>query len=190
MALPANEDGRTQDFYEKRSKILSILKTVYESETEDVESVTLELKAETWEDSDKWLMSLVSTEVANRELLDVIEAEDTEEQIAEKYCTYEWLSDIVSFMFDKGYLHLDDITESESPDDVISIIPNRYGDFKPINLLYKQGLIPNKLLDETLNDTGFDIKKVLLYEGFVLNEKAKITDYQITTLASKYNEYF
>lgn len=190
MALPANEDGRTQDFYEKRSKILSILKTVYKSETEDVESVTLELKAETWEDSDKWLMSLVSTEVANREHLDVIEAEDTEEQIAEKYCTYEWLSDIVSFMFDKGYLHLDDITESESPDDVISIIPNRYGDFKPINLLYKQGLIPNKLLDETLNDTGFDIKKVLLYEGFVLNEKAKITDYQITTLASKYNEYF
>lgn len=190
MALPANEDGRTQEFYEKRSKILSILKTVYKSKTEDVESVTLELKAETWEDSDKWLMSLVSTEVANREHLDVIETEDTEEQIAEKYCTSEWLSDIVSFMFDKGYLHLDDITESESSNDVISIIPNRYGDFKPINLLYKQGLIPNKLLDDTLNDTGFDIKEVLLYEGFVLNEKAKITDYQITTLASKYNAYF
>lgn len=93
-------------------------------------------------------------------------------------------------MFDKGYLHLDDITESESSNDVISIIPNRYGDFKPINLLYKQGLIPNKLLDDTLNDTGFDIKEVLLYEGFVLNKKAKITDYQITTLASKYNAYF
>ena len=189
-ALPSTEDGRTQEFYEKRSKILSILKTVFKSEAEEVESETLELKAETWEDSDKWLMSRVSTELANRKHLDVIGAEDTEEQIVAKYCTSEWLSDIVSFMFDKGYLHLDDITESESSDDVLSIIPNRYGNFKPINLLYKQGLIPNKLLDDSLKDTGFDIKEVLLYDGFVLNEKAKITEYQITTLASKYNEYF
>lgn len=190
IALPSTEDGRTQEFYEKRSKILSILKTVFKSETEEVESETLELKAETWEDSDKWLMSRVSTELANRKHLDVICAEDTEEQIAAKYCTSEWLSDIVSFMFDKGYLHLDDITESESSNDVLSIIPNRYGNFKPINLLYKQGLIPDELLDDSLKDTGFDIKEVLLYDGFVLNEKAKITDYQITTLASKYNEYF
>ena len=190
MALPATEDGRTQDFYDKRSKILSILKTVYKSETNNVDSVTLELKAETWEDSDKWLMNLVATELANRKHLDVIGAEDTEEQIAAKYCTSEWLSDIVSFMFDKGYLHLDDITESESSNDVLSIIPNIYGNFKPINLLYKQGLIPDELLNASLKDTGFDIKEVLLYYGFVLNEKAKITDYQITTLASKYNEFF
>ena len=51
-------------------------------------------------------------------------------------------------------------------------------------------MIPDKLLDDSLKDTGFDIKEVLLYDGFVLNEKAKITDFQITTLASKYNEYF
>lgn len=190
MSLPSTEDGRTQDFYDKRSKILSILKTIYQSDSKKVDSVTLELKAEAWEDSDKWFMSHVSKEIANRNHLDIIEPEDTEEQIASKYCTPEWLSDIVSFMFDKGYLHLDDITESESSDDVLSIIPNRYGDFKPINLLYKQGLIPDKLLDDSLKDTGFDIKEVLLYDGFLLNEKAKITDYQITTLASKYNEYF
>ena len=190
MALPSTEDGRTQEFYEKRSKILLILKTVYKSETEDVESVTLELKSETWEDSDKWFMSLVSSELANRKHLDIINADDTEEQIAFKYCTSEWLSDIVNFMFDKGYLHLDDITESDSSDDVLSIIPNRYGNFKPVNSLYRQGLIPDKLLDDSLKDTGFDIKEVLLYDGFVLNEKAKITDFQITTLASKYNEYF
>lgn len=190
MALPSTEDGRTQEFYEKRSKILLILKTVYKSETEDVESVTLELKSETWEDSDKWFMSLVSSELANRKHLDIISADDTEEQIAFKYCTSEWLSDIVNFMFDKGYLHLDNITESESSDDVLSIIPNRYGNFKPINSLYRQGLIPDKLLDDSLKDTGFDIKDVLLYDGFILNEKAKIADYQITTLASKYNEYF
>ena len=190
MALPSTEDGRTQEFYEKRSKILSILKTVYKSDAEDVESVTLELKAETWEDSDKWFMSLVSSELANRKHLDIISADDTEEEIAAKYCTSEWLSDIISFMFDKGYLHLDDITESESSNDVLSIIPNRYGNFKPINSLYKQGLIPNKLLDDSLKDTGFDIQEILLYDGFILNEKAKITDYQITTLASKYNEYF
>lgn len=190
MSLPSTEDGKTQDFYDKRSKILSILKTIYQSDSKKVDSVTLELKAEAWEDSDKWFMSHVSKEIANRNHLDIIEPEDTEEQIASKYCTPEWLSDIVSFMFDKGYLHLDDITESESSDDVLSIIPNRYGDFKPINLLYKQGLIPDKLLDDNLKDTGFDIKEVLLYDGFLLNEKAKITDYQITTLASKYNEYF
>lgn len=190
IALPSTEDGRTQDFYEKRSKILSILKTVFKSEAEEVESETLELKAETWEDSDNWLMRLVSVKVANRKHLDVIDDDDTEEQIAAKYCTSEWLSDIVSFMFDKGYLHLDDITNSESSDDVLSIIPNRYGNFRPINLLYKQGLIPDMLLDDSLKDTGFDIQEVLLYDGFILNEKAKITDYQIATLASKYNEFF
>lgn len=190
MALPSTEDGRSQEFYEKRSKILSILKTVYKSETNDVDSVILDLKAETWEDSDKWIMGLVSTELANRKHLDVINTEDTEEQIASKYCTSVWLSDIVNFMFDKGYLHLDDITESESSDTVLSIIPNRYGNFKPINLLYKQGLIPEKLLDDSLKDTGFDIQEVLLYDGFVLNEKAKISEYQITTLATKYNDYF
>ena len=190
MSLPSIGDGRTQDFYDKRSKIISILRTIYQSDTEKVDSTILELKAETWEDSDKWFMSLVSKEIANREHLDVIGAEDTEEQIASKYCTSEWLSDIVNFMFDKGYLHLDDITESESSDNVLSIIPNRYGNFKPVNLLYKQGFIPDKLLDNSLKDTGFDIKEVLLYDGFVLNEKAKITDYQITTLASKYNEFF
>lgn len=97
MALPSTEDGRPQEFYEKRSKILSILKTVFKSEAEEVESETLELKAETWEDSDKWLMSRVSTKLANRKHLDVISAEDAEEQIASKYCTSEWLSDIVSF---------------------------------------------------------------------------------------------
>ena len=190
MSLPYTGDGRTQDFYDKRSKILSILKTVYKSETEEVEHVTLELKAETWEDSDNWLMRLVSVKVANRKHLDVIDDDDTEEQIAAKYCTSEWLSDIVSFMFDKGYLHLDDITDSESSDDVLSIIPNRYGNFRPINLLYKQGLIPDMLLDDSLKDTGFDIQEVLLYDGFILNEKVKITDYQIATLASKYNEFF
>ena len=190
MALPAAEDKRIQEFYDKRLKILSLLRTVYKSETDDVDSVTLELKAETWEDSDKWLMSLVSTELANRKHLDVVGNEDTEEQVAAKYCTSEWLSDIVSFMFDKGYLHLDDITKSDNSDDVLSIIPNRYGNFKPINLLYKQGLIPDELLDDSLKNTGFDLKEVLLYDGFVLNEKAKITDYQITTLAGKYNDYF
>ena len=190
MALPTNEDGRTQEFYEKRSKILSILKTVYKSETEKVDSVTLGLKAETWEDTDKWVMNLVSTKVAKREKLDVIVDDDTDEQIATKYCTSAWLSDIVSFMFDKGYLHLDDITESESSNDVLCIIPNRYGDFKPINLLFKQGLIPDKLLDDCLKDTGFDIKEVLLYDGFVLNEKVNISEYQITILATKYNEFF
>lgn len=108
MGLPSTEDGRPKEFYEKRSKILSILKTVFKSEAEEVESETLELKAETWEDSDKWLMSRVSTELANRKHLDVISAEDTEEQIASKYCTSEWLSDIVSFMFGKYVFFISD----------------------------------------------------------------------------------
>ena len=99
MGLPSTEDGRPKEFYEKRSKILSILKTVFKSEAEEVESETLELKAETWEDSDKWLMSRVSTELANRKHLDVISAEDTEEQIASKYCTSEWLSNDESTYF-------------------------------------------------------------------------------------------
>lgn len=190
LALPTNEDGRSEEFYRKRVQIVSILNTMYRSKISCVESITLELKSETWEDTDKWLMNVVAKEIANRKKLDVIVEGDTEEVILSKYCTATWLSGTLDFMFQKSYLHQEDITSKEDKTDILSIIPNRYGDFCPINKLYTQGHIPDELLSDELNKTGYDIKTELLYKNFVLNEKVTITDKPLTSLATTYNNFF
>ena len=190
LALPTNEDGRSEEFYRKRVQIVSILNTMYRSKISCVESITLELKSETWEDTDKWLMNVVAKEIANRKKLDVIVEGDTEEVILSKYCTATWLSGTLDFMFQKSYLHQEDITSKEDKTDILSIIPNRYGNFCPINKLYTQGHIPDELLSDELNKTGYDIKTELLYKNFVLNEKVTITDKPLTSLATTYNNFF
>lgn len=190
LALPANEDGRTEEFYQKRVQIVSILNTMYRSQISCIESITLGLKSETWEDTDKWLMNVVAKEIANRKKLDVIVEGDTAEVILSKYCTATWLSGTLNFMFQKSYLHQEDITSKEDKTDTLSIIPNRYGEFCPINKLYTQGSIPDELLSDELNKTGYDIKTELLYKNFVLNEKVIIADKQLTSLANTYNKFF
>ena len=190
LALPANEDGRTEDFYQKRVQIVSILNTMYRSQISCIESITLGLKSETWEDTDKWLMNVVAKEIANRKKLDVIVEGDTVEVIQSKYCTATWLSGTLNFMFQKSYLHQEDITSKEDKTDTLSIIPNRYGEFCPINKLYTQGSIPDELLSDELNKTGYDIKTELLYKNFVLNEKVIISDKPLTSLATTYNNFF
>lgn len=191
LALPANNnDGRTVEFYNKRTKIIEIIKTMYPSKINEKEYISLDLKSETWKSADDWLMSFVAKEIAKRKKLDIHDTSMTEEEMATLFCTPNWLSDIVNFMFEKSYLHLDDITENEAKNDTICIIPNRYGDFMPINKLYNQGCIPSELLDDCLNSTGFDIKEVIIYDGFKLNDKINISDFSISILASKYNEFF
>jgi hypothetical protein len=192
LAIPENsEDGRVADFYKKRCKIISILRTVYYSHTKDLETTTLGLKSETWKNADDWFMDSAAHEIAKRGKLDVHTEDMDEDEIAENYCTKEWLSDTLIFMFEKGYLHLDDITEtSDASTNTLKIIPNRYGDFDYKNKLYNQGSIPSELLDDCLKSTGFDIKEVLLCDGFVLSEKILLTDYSITSLAKTYNDYF
>ena len=190
LALPANEDGRTEEFYQKRVQIVSILNTMYRSQISCIESITLGLKSETWEDTDKWLMNVVAKEIANRKKLDVIVEGDTADVILSKYCTATWLSGTLNFMFQKSYLHQEDITSKEDKIDTLSIIPNRYGEFCPINKLYTQGSIPDELLSDELNKTGYDIKTELLYKNFVLNEKVIITDKPLTSLATTYNNFF
>lgn len=190
LALPANEDGRTEEFYQKRVQIVSILNTMYRSQISCIESITLGLKSETWEDTDKWLMNVVAKEIANRKKLDVIVEGDTADVILNKYCTATWLSGTLNFMFQKSYLHQEDITSKEDKTDTLSIIPNRYGEFCPINKLYTQGSIPDELLSDELNKTGYDIKNELLYKNFVLNEKVIITDKPLTSLATTYNHFF
>lgn len=190
LALPANEDGRTEEFYQKRVQIVSILNTMYRSQISCIESITLGLKSETWEDTDKWLMNVVAKEIANRKKLDVIVEGDTAEVILSKYCTATWLSGTLNFMFQKSYLHQEDITSKEDKTDTLSIIPNRYGEFCPINKLYTQGSIPDELLSDELNKTGYDIKTELIYKNFVLNEKVIITDKPLISLATTYNNFF
>lgn len=190
LALPLNENGRTEEFFKKRMQIVSILKVMYATKCEDKDSVTLDLKAETWEDTDKWFMGIVASALANRKHLDVLADDDTEEDKKAKYCTSAWLSETLNFMFQKSYLHQEDITSKEDKNDTLALIPNRYGEFKALNELCNQGQIPNQLLDDRLKETGFDIKESLLYDGFILSDKISISDYKLSTIAEKYNCFF
>lgn len=190
LALPAeSNNANSVEFHKKREKIISILSTMYHAEVEGKEKTILDLKAGTWELADKWFMNTAAKEIASRLKIDVIEGNTSENDIKEKYCTSSWLSDTISFMFDENYLHQDDITEKGNEDSV-AIIPNRFGDFKFINELYLQDLVPDELLDDVLNETGFNIKEVLLYKDFKLSSKITISKYTISAIASIYNSYF
>ena len=102
FALPEKEDERVADFLNKRTHILSILKVMYPDKCQGIESVTLGLKAETWEDTDRWFMTLVASELANRKHVDVIAEDDSEDIIKTKYCTSDWLSRTLTFMFQRS----------------------------------------------------------------------------------------
>lgn len=190
LALPIDNDARVTDFYNKRKHIVSILKTMYSEEVKDVEEVTLDLKAETWEDTDKWFMGIVAKVIADRKHLDIPEENDKEDNCKNNYCTAEWLAQTLDFMFQNNYLHQEDIMYKKDNNDTFAIIPNRYGEFLPVNKLYTQGQIPNELLADKLSITGYDIKKELLYVGFTLNEKVSISEQTISKLAATYNTYF
>ena len=190
LALPSNNDARLEEFYQKRLKIVSIIKTMYKCLAVGVESVMLDLKAETWEGSDQWLMNIVATDLAGRKHLDVILEDDTEEEIANKFCTSTWLANTLDFMFDRSYLHQEDITFQDNKSNSLALIPNRYGNFKAINELYTQGQVPDELLAVELKKTGYDVNQELLYKGFDLNEKVLVTDLTVSKLAEKYNDFF
>jgi len=190
LALPANEDARNEVFLKKREQIVAILNVMYANKCKGGNTVSLDLKAETWEDTDKWFMNLVASTLADRKHLDVINDDDSEEDIKTKYCTSEWLSDTLNFMFQESYLHQEDISSKEDKNDTLALFPNRYGNFCPINELHMQGHVPEELLDDELNKTGYDIKAELLFKGFTLNNKVSITELTITSLAKKYNEFF
>lgn len=189
IALPSNKDARTEEFYQKRVQIVSILQKMYSSVLNDCASDILDLKAETWEDSDKWFMSIVAKDIAKRKKLDTIDEDDTIEAVTIKYCTAEWLSQTLDFMFEKGYLHQEDVTSNDE-NDVLALIPNRYGFLCPINALYMQGLIPDELIEDELSKTNYDIKQELLYKDFVLNKKIIIAEKTIASIATKYNDFF
>lgn len=191
LTLPKNDDGRSEDFFKKREQIISFVRTVFfDIAGVNDSEISLELKAETWEESDKWLMNVMANEIASKKCLDQCNESDNEEDKANKYCTATWLSEFLDFMFDRHYLHQEDVTFLEDKTEVLSIFPNRYGNFLPINKLYKQGQVPNALLEDELTKTGYNIKEELLYENFSLNEKVSILELTIDQLAAIYAKFF
>lgn len=192
LALPRNDEGRTDDFYHKRLQIISFIKTVYwdNNLVGKTPVTTLDLKAETWEESDKWLLADIAKKIASKKHIDEINGGEGEEPTKEKYCTAIWLAQFLNFMFEKQYLHQEDVTFTEGRTDVLSIFPNRYGVLLPINKLYSQGKIPNELLADVLKKTGYDIKDKLLYENFSLNSKVSISTLTIDQIAAIYAEFF
>lgn len=190
LALPSNENGKAECFLKKRKQIVSILRIMYADKCKDREPVTLELNSGAWGYADGWFMKLVASTIALHKRLDVITDNDTEETRKSKYCTSGWLSDTLDFLFRNSYLHQEDIMSKEGRNDTLALIPNRYGDFYPLNELYKQGTIPEELLDDKLKCIGYDAKKKLLNQDFVLYEKLSISDLTISTLAEKYTTFF
>ena len=190
LAIPSNENGQSDDFYKKRMHIISILKVMFASHIGNECSTSIDLMAETWEDTDKWFMSEVKSTLANRKHLDVISQDDTEETLKTKYCTAEWLAETLDFMFQKSYLHQEEISSTDNKNNTYALIPNRYGIFRYINELSSQGQIPDELLNDALDKTGYDIKGELIYKGFALNSKISISDLSISEVATKYNDFF
>ena len=189
LALPSNENGKSDTFYKKRMQIVSILNVMFASHMDNQNSIVIDLTAETWEETDRWFMGEVTSTLASRKQLDVVSEDDTKETIKTKYCTAEWLSETLNFMFQKSYLHQEEITTCDN-NTTYALIPNRYGVFCHINELSTQGQIPDELLNDELSKTGYDIKEKLLYKGFTLNSKISITDLSISEVATKYNDFF
>lgn len=190
LAVPLSEDGRTEGFLQKRLKIISILKVMFAYQCDGAESISLGLKAETWDDTDKWFMSIVARVLAERKHIDLVEDNKNEEDKKLNYCTPHWLSETLDFMFQKSYLHQEDISSKDDKNDTLAIIPNMYGEFCPINELHTQGQVPDELLNDVLTKTGYDIKKELLFKGFTLNNRITITEMSIPNIASKYSSFF
>lgn len=187
LAIPNDEGGSAARFLEKRKQIVSILSEMYYEKVEGKKSAVLDLAADSWKSADGWFMKYVAQTIADRGKLDIIL--DGEQNNRNNYCTAEWLSNTVKFMFENNYLHQENITSNEKGE-YLSILPNRHGIFKPLNELYKQGTIPNQLLDDVLCMTEFDIRDSLLYENFILSDKVSIPDYSVSAVATKYNNFF
>ena len=190
LALPALKDEeKPTDFYLKRCKIISILSTMYQIKVDKDNSTTLDLKSETWESADNWFMRSAANTITRRNSLDYITEDMSEDEKSKKYCTSDWLSETLKFMFEKGYLHQEDITCTDGKDS-IRIIPNRYGDFKYINQLYTQGSVPDELLNDVINTTGTNIKESLIYKDFELSKKISISEYSVSNVATILNNFF
>ncbi len=191
LALPAIKDmEKPTDYYLKRRRIISILSIMYQLHVDYNNCTILDLKSETWENADKWFMESAARTIARRSKLDIVSEQMTNEEKEKYYCTSSWLSETLDFMFEKGYLHQEDITYVDGMHDAISIVPNRYGDFKYINQLYTQGSVPDELLNDTLNATGTNIKESLLHKDFSLNSKISISEYSVSMVASLLNSFF
>ncbi len=189
LALPKDADDKMTKFLDKRSQIVSIISDMYRDQTNGIEATILDLDADTWKSADEWFMKYVVQVIADRKVLDDFSEDEHEQNNRDRFCTAMWLSNTVKFMFENGYLHLEDVTSKDNGE-CLSILPNRYGFFKPLDKLYKQGEIPNQLLNNILSKTGFDIKGSLLYDGFILSDRIPITEYSLSMIATKYNSFF
>lgn len=190
LAVPdRKEDGRVVSFYEKRCKIISILRTIHPEKVERQESEVLDLKSECWEYVDDWFMKYAASKISAKGKLDVPKEDDSEEVRKSKYCTATWLEDTLCFMIDKGYIHQEDISTSDEQNG-LTLIPNAYGDFCALNNLHMQGNVPDELLDPILSLTGNDINRGLLLKDFTLSSKMNISEYHLSDWTTIYSKFF
>ena len=189
-AVPVNTENEIRKkFRNKRLQIIEFFKAIYQ---EDIVAETeINLSFEIWEDTDKWLVGQFLNQVASKEQLDAIN--DDGGNLANKYCTIEWLNKFVNFLIDNGYLHQEELSENkQSGDDAKhwKLIPNGYGEFRSLDQLYTIGNVPRELLNENFAESGIDIKADLIHDQFEINNKLNVVPLQLANIVKDIESFY
>lgn len=189
-AIPTNaENENRKNFRNKRLQIIDFFKAIYQKEVTN--EVEINLSAEIWEDTDKWLMRQFLDQVASKEKLDTIN--DRGDNQTNKYCTIKWLNNFVNFSINNGYLHQEELSgDNQSGKDgkYWSLIPNEHGVFCSLEQLHTIGNVPRELLNKSFAVSGIDIKANLIHDLFEINKRLNIVPLQLANIVKSLESFY
>lgn len=189
-AIPANaENENRKNFRNKRLQIIEFFKAIYQKEVTN--EVEINLSAEIWEDTDKWLMRQFLDQVASKKQLDTIN--ESGDNQTNKYCTIKWLNNFVNFSINNGYLHQEELSgDNQSGKDGKhwNLIPNGYGEYCSLDQLHTIGNVPRELLSENFAVSGIDIKANLIHDRFEINNRLNIVPLQLANIVKNLESFY
>ena len=190
IAIPTNaENDSRKNFRNKRLQIIEFFKAIYQKEVTN--EVEINLSAEIWEDTDKWLMRQFLDQVASKKQLDTIS--ESGDNLPNKYCTIEWLNNFVNFSINNGYLHQEELSgDNQSGKDGKhwNLIPNGYGEYCSLDQLHTIGNVPRELLSENFAVSGIDIKANLIHDRFEINNRLNIVPLQLANIVKNLESFY
>lgn len=190
IAIPTNaENDNRKNFRNKRLQIIEFFKAIYQKEVTN--EVEINLSAEIWEDTDKWLMRQFLDQVASKKQLDTINKSGDDQ--TNKYCTIKWLNNFVNFSINNGYLHQEELSgdnQSDKDGKHWNLIPNEYGEFCSLEQLHTIGNVPRELLSESFVVSGIDIKANLIHNQFEINNRLNIVPLQLANIVKSLESFY
>lgn len=190
IAIPTNaENDNRKNFRNKRLQIIEFFKAIYQKEVTN--GVEINLSAEIWEDTDKWLMRQFLDQVASKKQLDTIN--ESGDNQTNKYCTIKWLNNFVNFSINNGYLHQEELSgdnQSDKDGKHWNLIPNGYGEYCSLNQLHTIGNVPRELLSENFAVSGIDIKANLIHDLFEINNRLNIVPLQLANIVKNLESFY